>query len=102
MNDINRIDIRIINNNKPMELSIIPNSLIYCVNENIKKIDKEYITKILNIICLWKNEYNDNLIDGEKYEIKIYTSKGIDIYKGVRSDQIGYDEFIKLVGELYG
>ena len=102
MYNIIKIEIKINKLGENIDLTILPDTLKCIKKGKIETINKNYIDKLLNIICLWKKEYKDNIIDGEKYEIKIYTSKGIDIYKGINNNQIGYNEFIKLVGELYG
>lgn len=102
MKDIEKIEIKIINLVQPMELYIIPSELKVFYKNKSKDINFNVIENILNIVCLWDYKYlNNNIIDGNRYEINIYTTKGVDRYIGINSYPKGYDKLVKMVGELY-
>ena len=102
MKDIDKILITVSSLNKHMELSIEPNTLKCYVNGNTKDIKEDVIDRLLNIICLWDYEYvNNSIIDPESYEIRIYTSEGVDKYIGKGMKPKYYQEFLEIVGELY-
>ena len=103
MNDITKIEIRINSLVHPMEMSIVPSTLECYVKDECKKVRKEDLERLLDIICLWDYEYSsNNMIDGEQYEIKIFTSTGVDTYTGRGIKPRGYEEVLEIVGEYYG
>lgn len=99
MDDVNTIEIMISNNSSNNLTYIDVNKMM--INYD-KPIDKKVLKKLLDIICLWNNEYGVNGIDTEEFNVKIYSDKGLEQFhgKGVYPDN--YEEFIKIVGEING
>lgn len=98
MNDIKMIEITISSINKNIEIVIDYNKLL--VN-NTKKIDLKLIEQLLNIICLWKDEYGySNKIDAEEFIVKVFTDTKVDTFHGKGIYPSNYESFLDLVGEL--
>lgn len=73
------------------------------INNKEKNITKEKIDDLLRIIRTWEPIYKKktNLIDSEKFLIKINTNEGIDIIKGEGNFPENYITFKKWLGEFY-
>lgn len=98
MDEVISIEILITSINKNISLFIDYKNLT--VN-NRKKIDKEIIDELFNIICLWKNDYGrSNVIDAEEFIVKVNTVNGTDIFKGKGIFPSNYEVFLRIVGEL--
>lgn len=103
MEDIKKIEIRIISLTRNIELIIIPETLKIYVEDKINDISLHEIEQLLKIMCLWNNEYiDDKIIDSEKFIIKIYTDHGVDEYYGNGKYPANYQAFIEEVEKLYG
>lgn len=71
-------------------------------NNKEKKIEENFIDELIRIIRCWDNEYyGNNIIDSEKFLIKIITDNSTDIIKGNGKYPENYYVFKKLIGELY-
>ena len=102
MNSINNIEISIEDFNS-MNINIVPNVLKVYVKDQEKNIDVETIEKILNIICKWEKEYiNNRFLDAPTCRVKIVTNTGIDEYYMRGDYPKTYDEFHRIVSDIYG
>ncbi len=103
MDNIDKIEIRISGISNNMQLFIVPSTMKLYVKGKIKDIDKEWLEKLLSIICKWDYEYvDDSVIDAETFKVRIYTSSGVDEYFGCGKYPNNYPLFINLVKGVYG
>ena len=80
---LNNLNINIDNNNKEI------------------KFNYEIISKLINMIVLWKYDYGrDNEFDSEEFIIELITDNENIIYKGKGNYPENYDDFKSLLGEL--
>ena len=102
MNNIEKIEIRIISITRSIEILIIPETLKVYAKEKVSDISPEKIKELLKIICTWEKEYIDKKnIDSEKYIVKIYEKNNIDEYCGNGKYPLNYKSFVDKVEELY-
>jgi len=103
MNNIDKIEIRISGIGNNMQLFIVPSTMKLYVKGIIKDINKEWLEKLLNIICKWDYEYiDDSVIDAETFNVRVYTNDGVDEYYGSGKYPNNYSVFINLVKDVYG
>ena len=79
----------------------VKNSLVRFLNKE-KKIERDLIDELVRIIRNWDREYHkSNIIDSERFLIKITTNNGVDIIKGSGIYPDNYNAFKELVGKIY-
>ena len=101
MNDISQIDINVDGINKPINLTITPKELKVYTPLGEKDISSDFVSKLLRIVCLWKND-STSVIDGPSYLVRITTSKEVVDYKGKGNLPYNFKEFLDLIGTIYG
>lgn len=101
MDDINQIDINVDGVIKPINLTINPKELKAYSSLGEREISSDFIPKLLRIVCLWKND-SASVIDGPSYLVRITTSKEVVDYKGKGSLPYNFNEFLDLIGNIYG
>ena len=103
MDSIDKIEIRISGIANNMQLFIVPSTMKLYVKGNVIDIDKEWLEKLLSIICKWDYEYiDDSAIDAESFKVRVYTGSGVDEYFGSGKYPNNYEAFISLVKGVYG
>lgn len=72
------------------------------INDQEKDFKEDIFNKLLNIICLWTNNYiNNNTLDGTEYKINIY-SNNLKEEIIIKNDfPFNFIEFLKVLGEVY-
>lgn len=98
MNSI-EINIENIGNIINIKIDIIKKKII--INNIEKDITEDKIDGLLRIIRTWDNNYqNNNLIDGESFEIRINTTNETEIIKGNGSYPDDYQLLKEWIGEF--
>lgn len=96
--NIDRIDITEKNN----LIVILPKQNKLIIEERTKDISDEKIEDLIRIIRTWNKEYfNSKLMDGEKFEITIYSDGKEDTIRGIIGLPNNYEEFSKYIRSLY-
>ena len=98
MNSI-EIEIHGLGYNKMIYIDVINNKVI--IDENESSISQAEIDELIRIIRNWKEKYTGNIIDSEKFTIKINTNDGVEIIKGESGYPQNYSAFKDWVGSLY-
>lgn len=101
MNKVDYIEINIINigNNKSIIVDIKNNLVL--INEHKKNITNEKIEDLFRIIRKWDKEYpHSNIIDEEKFIIKIINKDNVDIIKSNGAHPNNYYEFKRWIGDV--
>lgn len=86
-------------NNLNINIDILNNK----IKNNNKEIKFNYkiISKLINMIILWKYDYGrDNKFDSEEFIIELITDNENIIYKGKGNYPENYSDFKALLGEL--
>ena len=98
MNSI-EIEINSIGYSETVYIDVKNNKVL--VNNIEKTISKSKIDELIRIIRNWKEEYLGNIIDSERFMIKINTNDGTDIIKGNGCYPENYSAFKEWIGSLY-
>ena len=103
MYNVNKIEINIDNTFNTINVLIMPDTLKAYKNNKENNIDEEYIKRLLRIISLWDHKYIDNsVIDGSSFEVKVYTTSGVDRFYGKNKYPNNYQELLDMLGDLDG
>ena len=79
----------------------VKNNLVRFLNKE-KKIERDLIDELIRTIRNWDKEYHkSNIIDSERFLIKITTNNGVDTIKGSGVYPDNYNTFKELVGKIY-
>lgn len=71
-------------------------------NEKVKIDANNFAKRILNIVDNWRESYYGNLIDGDKFLIKIQEGNLQKFYHGQGNYPLNYGDFKRLIGEISG
>ena len=81
---------------------ILPTKKIVYLNNHKYEVDDDYMNKILDVICLWKEEYGyDNKIDTEEFNITIITSNSKNTIHGKGYYPSNYKMLKDMLEEIY-
>jgi len=101
MYGVNKIEISL-TGLKEMYAIIDLNSKAITINNKSFLISEYEIDNLFRIIRLWNKEYiNNQIIDSEEFNIKIYSNDKIDTIKGKGNYPNNYNEFKNWLGEVY-
>ena len=98
---INSIEIHITGLNKDVLIKIDPIKKVVITPSKEYPISEEKIDTFLRIIRIWKKEYIGNIIDGERFTIKIIYNNQEEIIKGSGAYPDNYLEFKHFLEEYY-
>lgn len=80
---------------------IIPKEDKMYVNNEQYPINKEIISKLLNILATWKYEYGkNNEIDAEEFKVVVKSKDGATVYHGKGIFPNNYNEFLEVLGGI--
>ena len=84
-------------------LEIYPNKNIVIIEGKPYEIKTEDIRELLRIIRNWDNAYYSSKgIDGNRFEVVVYSKGEKTIMRGLRKLPDNYDSFVSLVRSIYG
>ena len=96
--NIDRIDIT----ENDISFTIYPLKNEVLIEGKMYPIEEEKILELLRIVMVWDKEYIDNTYyDGNRYEVRIIEGNNEDVYKGTRNAHANYEEFSRLIREIY-
>ena len=98
---INGIEINITSLDREVLIKIDPIKRIVITPSKEYSISEEKIDTFLRIIRTWKKEYHGNIIDGERFTIKIIYNNQEEIIQGSGAYPDNYLEFKSFLEEYY-
>ncbi|MBR6689950.1 MAG: hypothetical protein IKL65_01295 [Bacilli bacterium] len=101
MSSINFIEISIENTNQVIYIKINVKDNLIDINNKQRNISNEKIEGLLRIIRTWESVYEGEIIDNEKFMIRITGEDYVDKIKGNGSYPSNYRMFKDWIGEVY-
>ena len=81
---------------------LYPKEETILIGEKKYKIDSQLIEKLIRIISVWDNEYYDSsYMDGNIFEVVVYSNNKKTIKRGIRGIPKNYEAFSSLVRGMY-
>lgn len=100
MSEINDIEIYINNIGIEKYIKIFPKERKILIGSITKDISEEKINELLRIIRLWNNTYDNKLIDGEEFTIKIVYKDNVEKISGKGLCEKNYKSFRKWISDI--